>query len=277
MLKSAAHTVLALLLATAAALGSAACNEAPPPPPATTTSAAPSAAAPPPESKTRAALAVDPGGTATFDMKAPVENIKGLVSGLGGEIQVDLADLTQTRGAVTMDMTTLETHTFGDDGKDKTQTEHALGWLQVGSSNPEDLRSKYRLATFTIQEVISAAPKSILAAQGDPRTAELTVKGDFSLHGRSAVKTVKLTCAFTMEGDKVKSVSVKSVDPVLVNLKAHDIQPRDDKGEVVFAKVLELFGKKVADDASVTFELVARPKGSPGGTPTLPAPPAAKP
>ena len=33
----------------------------------------------------------------------------------------------------------------------------------------------------------------------------------------------------------------------------------------MLAKVLALFGKNVADVASVTFELTARPKGAPGG------------
>ena len=64
---------------------------------------------------------------------------------------------------------------------------------------------------------------------------------------------------------------MKQSKPALVSLKAHDIQARDDVGEAVIAKTLELFGTKVADDASVTFEVVARPKGMKGPLVAAPA------
>ncbi|MCC6558334.1 MAG: YceI family protein [Polyangiaceae bacterium] len=269
-MKSSKLVTLALVLAAAAS----GCGEkeASPGPAGAAPTAASAAPPAPPVSKTLVKLSVDPGSAATFDIKAPVETIKGLVRGFGGELDVELADLTKTRGAVTMDMTTLETHTFGDDAKDRSQTEHALGWLQIGPASPEEERSKLRLATFTIKDVVSASPKSVVGMAGESRSVTLTANGELSLHGRSAARVVELACVFQYEGDSLKSVSVKTVKPVPVNLKQHDVQPRDDKGEVALAKVLELFGKKVAEEASVTLELVARPKGSPGGAPALPPP-----
>src|SRR5689334_18135653 len=75
-----------------------------------------SAIAPPAaqESKTLAKMTIDPSGTATFDMKAPQQEIKGIVHGFGGDIEVELTDLTKSRGKITMDLTTLELHTFGE-------------------------------------------------------------------------------------------------------------------------------------------------------------------
>ncbi|MEZ4309259.1 MAG: hypothetical protein R3F14_14575 [Polyangiaceae bacterium] len=76
------------------------------------------------------------------------------------------------------------------------------------------------------------------------------------------------------EGDKLKGISIKSAKPATVNLKAHQVEARNDAGEAVIAKTLELFGKKVADDASVTFEVMARPEGEKG---LMPAPATAAP
>jgi hypothetical protein len=116
-----------------------------------------------------------------------------------------------------------------------------------------------RNATFTIREVTAAEPKNIAGMSGDSRAATVTAKGDFFLHGKSVEKTVELACTFQYEGGALKSVSVKTAKPAVVSLKEHAIEPRDDKGEVVLSKVLELFGKKVAEEAQVTFELTAKP------------------
>ncbi|MFO0590261.1 MAG: YceI family protein [Polyangiaceae bacterium] len=229
------------------------------------TSAAPSASALAPskaeESKTLAHLTIDPSGTATFDMKAPLENIKGVVRGFGGDLDVDLADLSKSRGKITIDVTTLETHTFGEDAKDEKQTEHARTWMEVGTKTTADKKEKFKTAEFAIREVVNPSATNVMTMSGDSRSVTMTVKGDFLLHGRSVALALDLACAFQFDGDKLKSVAVKSAKPAMVNLKAHAIEARDDAGEAVIAKTLELFGSKVADDASVTFEVVARPKG----------------
>ena len=228
-------------------------------------STAPSASALAPskaeESKTLVHLTIDPSGSATFDMKAPLEDIKGVVRGFGGDLDVDLADLSKSRGKITIDVTTLETHTFGEDAKDEKQTEHARTWMEVGPKTAADKKEKFKTAEFAIREVVNPSATNVMTMSGDSRSVTMTVKGDFQLHGRAVALALDLACAFQFDGDKLKSVSVKSAKPAMVNLKAHAIEARDDAGEAVIAKTLELFGSKVADDASVTFEVVARPKG----------------
>lgn len=263
---------LPLLLASFLTLTLAACgNDNPTPPAPSASGLAPSMAA---ESKTLAHLSIDPSGSATFDMKAPLENIKGVVHGFGGELHVELADLAKSRGTITIDVTTLETHTFGDDAKDGKQTEHAHTWMEVGPKSAEDKKSKFKTATFAIREVVNPSATNVMTLTGDSRSVTMTVKGDFLLHGRSVTLALDLACAFQFEGDKLKSVACKSAKPATVNLKAHAIEARDDAGEAVIAKTLELFGSKVSDDASVTFEVMARPKGekSPLLTPPTAAP-----
>lgn len=215
-------------------------------------------------SKTLAKMTIDPSGTAMFDMKAPLENIKGTVKGFGGDIEVELTDLTKSRGTITIDITTLETHTFGEEGKDTTQTEHARTWMEVGPNTAADKKKQFMLATYAIREVTGASQANVMAMSGDSRNVTLTTKGDFLLHGRPVALSLDLSCAFMFEGDKLKGISIKSVKPATVNLKAHAIEARDNAGEAVVAKTLELFGKKVSDDAMVTFEVMARPVGEKG-------------
>lgn len=250
--------ILPVLIASCLTL--AGCGEDKPAPPSSAASALTTTAAP--ESKTLARLTIDSSGVATFDMKAPLENIKGTVKGFGGELEVELADLTKSRGKVTIDVTTLETHTFGEDEKDGTQTEHARTWLEVGAKTAGDKKEKFKQAELAIREIVHPSTTNVLTMSGDSRNVTLTAKGDFLLHGQSVALAVELSCAFQFEGTTLKGVAIKSARPALVNLKAHRVEARDDAGEVVVAKTLELFGKKVADDASVTFELTARPKGS---------------
>jgi YceI-like domain len=216
------------------------------------------------ESKTLAKLSIDPSGTAMFDMKAPLENIKGTVKGFGGDIEVELADLTKSRGTITIDVTTLETRTFGEEGKDQTQTEHARTWMEVGPNTAAEKKKQFMTATYAIREVTNVSQANVTTMTGDSRNVTLTTKGDFLLHGRSVALSLDLSCAFQFEGDKLKGVAIKSAKPATVNLKAHAIEARDNAGEAVIAKTLELFGKKVADDAMVTFEVMARPRGEKG-------------
>lgn len=253
--------ILPVLFASLTLLAGCGGNETSVAPAPTASALAPSVAQ---ESKTLAKMSIDPSGTATFDMKAPLENIKGTVKGFGGDIEVELADLTKSRGTITIDVTTLETHTFGEDGKDGTQTEHALTWMEVGPKTKEEKKKQFMTATYAIREVTSVSQADVTKMTGESRNVTLTTKGDFLLHGHEVKLALDLSCAFMFEGDKLKGISIKSAKPALVNLKAHAIEARDNAGEAVVAKTLELFGKKVADDASVTFEVMARPKGEKG-------------
>ncbi|MBK8255432.1 MAG: YceI family protein [Polyangiaceae bacterium] len=263
------RTVLPIVFCFATTLVGCGDGQGGPPPPSTSASSlAPSTAA---ESKTLAKMSIDASGTAMFDMKAPLENIKGTVKGFGGDIDVELSDLTKSRGEITIDITTLETHTFGEDDKDKTQTQHAHTWLEVGEKTAADKKSQFKTAKFAIREVVNVSQADVTKMSGDSRNVTLTAKGDFLLHGRSVSLSLDLSCAFLFEGDKLKGISIKSAKPATVNLKAHAVEARNDAGEAVIAKTLELFGSKVADDASVTFEAMARPRGEKGLMPSPPA------
>ena len=99
---------------------------------ASTTALAPSVA-----EGTTSKYTVDPLGKSSIDMPAPKEHIKAGTSAAAGTLDVDLANLANSRGEVRVDLTTLTTHTFGNDS-DATQTEHALTWLEVSEKQTAD-------------------------------------------------------------------------------------------------------------------------------------------
>lgn len=196
----------------------------------------------------------------TFEMVGKIETIKGKVSGAKGELQVDLTDLTQTRGQIAVDVTTLTTHTFDDEGKDGKQTKDALVWLEVGEVTAANLRDEYRYATFAIREIQNASVKDVTKLTGAQRSAKVTAVGDFLLHGKKSEQTIELDVGFTFEGDTPKSLSIKTAKPFVVNLAGHEVKPRDNVGQLV-AKVTQLLQDKVAETSSVSLELTASPTG----------------
>ena len=70
---------------------------------------------------------IDPKGKTTIDMPAPKEHIKAITEAAGGSVDVDLMNVTNTRGEVKIDMTTLSTHTFGNDACLKLARHSAAG------------------------------------------------------------------------------------------------------------------------------------------------------
>jgi len=101
---------------------------------------------------------IDPKGATTIDMPAPKEHIKAGSTAAAGTLEIDLANLANSRGEVKIDLTTFATHTFGNDD-DATQTRHAQTWLEVGDAVSAEDREKYRWVTYAIRSIdtVSAA------------------------------------------------------------------------------------------------------------------------
>src|ERR1700761_2746059 len=81
-------------------------------------------AAPPPPGATTTKFVVDPASKSTLELDAPKESIKAATSASDGALDIDLANIANSRGEVKVDLTTLKTSTFGDPSKDDAQTTH---------------------------------------------------------------------------------------------------------------------------------------------------------
>ena len=218
-------------------------------------------------------LKIDAKGSAKIEMPAPKEQIKAQTSVAAGHLDVDLMDLTQTRGEVKVDLTSLKTSTFGDVSKDGTQTMHALTWLEVGDAEkgklPDDVKAQNKYAVFAIRSIDGVAEKNLskvaAVTEGgmDVRSVALVAHGELLLHGRKVNKDVPLTVkishvAGASATDKPKSIAIVTKEPLKVTLAEHEVRPRDDVGKIAKA-AFSLIGTKVAETASISLDFVALP------------------
>ena len=210
-------------------------------------------------------FAIDPRGASHIDMPGVKEHILADTTGAAGTLDLVSHDLAKSRGLVRIDLTTLATHTFGNDD-DATQTKHARTWLEVvvdGKTNDD-----VRWAEYAIRSVdgLSAGDVSTVAAKTvgseDLRVVTATLHGDLRIHDHTVPKDALVDVTFhypagAAPDSKPARVEVKSRQPIHVVLKDHDIHPRDPAGKAL-AWTTSLVAK-VADAADVTVDLGAAP------------------
>ncbi len=208
---------------------------------------------------------IDAMSKTTIDMPAPKEHIKAKTTAAAGSIEVDLANLANTRGEVKVDLTTLSTFTFGDKSKDEAQTEHARTWLEAVVD--DKVKEENRYTVFAIRSIDGVdqpdASKIAPKREGDEdiRTAMLTAHGDFLLHGRKSMKDAKLVARLHYPAgapaDAIPtSIEIKTAAPLRIVLAEHEVKPRDTFGKVAQGS-FHLLGTKVAESADVSIDLHA--------------------
>jgi hypothetical protein len=233
-------------------------------------SLAPSTAAP---SGKTSRFVIDPKSTTSIDMPAPKEHIKAGTEGATGTLDIDFANLANTRGEVKADLSSLATKTFGDADKDKTQTAHARTWLEVADGEegklPDDVKAANKYAVYAIRSVenLSATDLTKVASTRDGadelRTVTATTKGELLVHGHKVDREADVEVVFRYPlgapADKPKSIAIKSKKPLRATLAEHDVKPRDGFGKIAKG-AFNLLGTKVADVADVTLDLRANPQ-----------------
>ncbi|PCC75607.1 hypothetical protein SAMN02745121_00147 [Nannocystis exedens] len=232
---------------------------------------------PPPPAPTAVHLAIDgTNGKLGFDMEAPVEKIRGKVraSALGGEVWLDPSDLAKSRGLVRVELRDLELYQrtapeagkeFGEEVKNDTQNEHARQWLEISPDTPAEELAKNSVVEFALTRITDASVTDLSKVTGPEREVTFTASGDFLLHQRKAEKSVKLEATFRYDGDTLREVHVKSVEPLTIGLDEYDVRPRTGFSKLA-AKTLEQLAPKVAKEAAVSLEFVARPDGKPAAS-----------
>jgi len=221
-------------------------------------------------------LSVDSAASSVkFLMDSPLEKIDGDAPGsVTGDLYVVPGDLTKSTGLIKIDLNKLtlyqqkrqdEQGEYGERTKNDTQNAHARDWLQIvpheGEVTPEQVEMN-RWVEFKLEKLETATP-DVAAMSGAERKVSATVSGDFRLHGRKAKKSAKLELVFKYAGEKLESVTVKSVEPVPVKLEEFEVHPRDASGKFV-KTVTEVIATnlkgKLSNEAPITFEFVAKVK-----------------
>jgi hypothetical protein len=218
------------------------------------------------------ALTVQPdSSTVTFVMEAPFEKIYGEAPGsIDGSFAVNPHDLTRTRGLIRMDLDKLylfqqkradASSAYGEKVQNPKQNAHMKEWFGIDDGVPAAEHEKNRWAQFSVTEVKDASTTDLSTLSGASRKVTATLGGDVLVHGRKAPKSLRIEASFEYTGDHLDAVSVKSLTPLKIALKEHDIRPPDaSKSEQVLQNWLGLFGKKVAEEAPIVlgFRAVAK-------------------
>jgi len=230
-----------------------------------------------PAAATAAQFTVDSASSkVTFLMDSPLEKIDGDAGGgLQGDLFVDLADISKSTALVKVDLQKLVLYQQKRDGdkgdytqraKSDLQNTHARNWLQIvpreGDVTTEQAEAN-RWVEFKIDKIDNASVSNVAAATGAARTLTATASGDFRLHGRKQTKSAKLEITVNYEGDKARSIHVKTVEPLKIGLEEFEVNPRDDAGKFVKSVTEALSSNlkgKVAQEAPVVLEFTANAK-----------------
>jgi polyisoprenoid-binding protein YceI len=195
-------------------------------------------------------------GKASFLIDAPLEKIKGKTTKVRGYLDFDPADLKTGKGQIEVDLADLKTETFGDPGKDGSQTDHARNWLEIGGDVDAKKREENRWVRFTIKAIDDANPTKLAVAGADknvPVTVQAT--GDLSLHGVTSSKKVKVALSIDSSVD-VPALRIATTEPLKISLKEHDVKPRDVAGKFL-SGALEKIGQKIDDSVQISLDLKA--------------------
>jgi hypothetical protein len=205
----------------------------------------------------------------TFEMDAELEKIFGRgPASTQGALFVDVNDLTKSSGLVKVDLFDVKLYQrkretkdqdYGAEKHSEKQNKDAQTWLQISEDAPADVREKNRWAEFKLEKFDDVSHKSLSALSGPERKIAASVSGPFRLHGRVTPKKVKIEALFRYEGDQLKSVDVRSLEPFGVALEEHDVKPRKAFDSLADS-TLEALGAKVAKVAKISFEFRAQAK-----------------
>lgn len=241
---------------------------------------------------------IDPRGSASFTLKAKKATPRGTLRVARGTLQVDLLDLTKTRGTVSMDLgSVLMDADAGVDAGDQDPTDQAKNWLDVGDNVPEAERARQRWATFHIESIDHAtadaayegrrAKPSALSPDGgavaetpdagdggaappEIRSVDLTATGRLFVHGFEAHHSVRLRALFEFAGKagpgaRPERIVIRSLHPLALPLAAYGIKPRDSAG-IFVSEGMKLLGVSVGREALISLDLSAVPaSGARGG------------
>jgi hypothetical protein len=243
----------------------------------------------PPDATTalRAKFVVTDRCEANLLLKAKEGSLRGVARVCRGELDLNLSDLSDSRGTLSVDVASIEMRGDGDAGRGEEQTREAQNWLDVGASRPEAERERLRWATFTITGITNPShpnanagrrervepeaeePPSLPDDDADGaapnprerRSVTMTARGHMVLHKVRVDVEVPIRATFHYRGRATddstpNKVQITTRRPFLVSLAAHDIKPRDAAG-VFQAQGMKLMGTTVGADARVSLSASA--------------------
>lgn len=161
-----------------------------------------------------------------FELPTKRGALRGAITRVSGELDVDLSDLSRSRGLVRADLGSLSIHA-GTQDSDPALLARAQAALELSP----DANAPAVFASFDLTSVEDAAPTQVEPApEADSRTpfsrrAQLTAIGNLLLHGFRVARRAPLEVEFGFVGDRQvpRSVLIRSRSPFVISLETHAI------------------------------------------------------
>lgn len=169
-----------------------------------------------------------------FEIPTKRGALSGAMTRVSGELNLDLTNLTQSRGWVRAELASLEIHASGAEHDDPALLERARAALELSP----DPGAPAVFASFTLTAVEDAVPPQLepaleraasVAPGSGPaalsRRARFTAIGDLLLHGFRVSRRAPLEAEFSFSGDPQvpHGVLIRSRAPFVVSLETHAI------------------------------------------------------
>lgn len=217
---------------------------------------------------------------AEVELRAKEASPRGTFRVCRGELDLDLLDLSKTRGTLSVDVASIEMLEGSDAGRSDDLTQQAQNWLDVGASRPEAERERLRWAAFSLTGIDDPSATAAhqgkrevskleapmegedASAPGERRVVTFTARGFLVLHGVRVEVSLPMRAAFHYSeratAEQVpERIELETRRPLAVSLGTHDIKPRDAAG-VFQAQEMKLLGRQVGRDARVSLSAELR-------------------
>jgi hypothetical protein len=226
------------------------------------------------KSPSRVTYRVDTGSEIRVQLPAKEAKPSGVFRSMQGSLDVDLHDLTSTRGALVIDLASLVMEGNGA-AAENDSTQRAKNWLNLGDSRSEAELTRARTARFTLTSITSASapaahqgrriplPEDSESTAIERRRVSLTALGQLEVNGLRTTREARLDVDFDYANAATGElrplrISVRTTRPIPVPLAEHAIEPRDTQGRLV-ASDLALLGRVVGTTAQIEVHLLALP------------------
>jgi hypothetical protein len=162
-----------------------------------------------------------------FELPTKRGALHGTITRVSGELQVDLSDLSHSRGSVRAELGSLNIQAAGTEQNDAALLARARAALELSP----DANAPVVFASFDVTSVEDATPAQIAPApdadSGTPfsRRARVTAVGNLLLHGFRVPRRAPLSVEFGFAGDPrvPRSVLIRSHTPLVISLETHAI------------------------------------------------------
>jgi hypothetical protein len=199
-----------------------------------------------------------PDSSARFALSGKRAKVSGSVPLQSGNLELYPLNLSKSRALLGFDLTRISASADNPDYADgAAATTSALEWLELGSGVDDTRRDQFRRAVFELSAIEDVTGPLDL---GSTKAMSVTVVGSIFLHGfRAPVRSRVQLQPLKTNSDEPRRLAIRSLQPVVLSLEAHDIVFRNSAGVSDAAqtgRATGVVGKSVRVEFDMVFQVV---------------------